>query len=438
MRPRTQYAQSGGYSIAWQELGSGPDLVMIPGFVSNVEMMWEIPASARFLERLASFSRLINFDKRGTGLSDRVPIEDLPSFEERIDDVRAVMDAAHSEAAFLFGISEGGSMAARFAVTYPERVNGLVLYGSYPGRAEAASDDDKLEPFTARIEAEWGTGEILAERSVDSSATRGMREALGRFERFSATPAAAAAIVRMGYEIAVSDILPAITAPTVVLHRSADPNISVDGGRALADGIPGAVMIELPGRDHLPFFGDTDAIVDEIERFVTGQRTKSAADRFLGSILFVDIVDSTRIAAEMGDRSWTDLLQRFYYVARLLVERHGGREVNTTGDGLVGLFEGPARAVKCALDLCAEVSLIDLSLRAGVHTGEVRLRGDDLAGLAVHIAARIGALAAPGEVLVSRTVRDLVTGSGLRFAPRGEHTLKGVPDQWALYAAVSA
>ena len=427
---------SEGYSIAYQAIGSGADIVMIPGFVSNVEMVWEIPAAARFLDKLASIGRLIFFDKRGTGLSDRVPVNDLPSLEERVDDVRAVMDAAESDRAVLFGISEGGPMAALFAAMYPDRVDGLILYGSYANRSAATSSADQLEPFVARIEAERGSGAVLGERSMGAGHERGMAKALGRLERHSATPAAAGAIVRMGYQIDVTDVLPSVSAPTLVLHRTADPNILIDGGRALASGIPGAELVELPGTDHIPYFGDAASLLAEIEAFVTGSRPQAEANRFLGSILFVDIVDSTRIAAEMGDVAWTDLLGRFFEAAGMLVERHQGKEVNTTGDGVVALFDGPARGVRCALDIRDAVEDLDLAVRAGIHTGEVRRRGDDLAGLAVHIAARVGAAAGPGEVWVSRTVRDLVAGSGLEFEDRGLQSLKGVPDEWRLFATV--
>lgn len=435
MKGETKYAISDGYSIAWQAMGSGPEIVMIPGFVSNVEMIWEIPAAARFLERLGSFCRLIHFDKRGTGLSDRVPVSQLTSLEERTDDVRAVMDAAGSDRAILFGISEGGPMAALFAATYPERVEGLLLYGSYARRAAATSASDQLEPFVARIEKEWGKGTVLAERSATVSGERGTAQMLGRLERHSASPSAAAAIVRMGYQIDVTDVLSSVAAPTIVLHRTNDANISIDGGRALADGIPGTRLIELPGSDHLPFFGESTALLTEIQEFVTGNRPEAAAERFLGTVLFVDIVESTRIAAEMGDLRWTDLLHRFFAETRMLLERHRGTEINTMGDGFLALFEGPARAVRCALDIRDSVADLDLAIRSGLHTGEVRRRGADLAGIAVHIGARVGGVATAGEVWTSRTVRDVVAGSGLVFSDRGVHSLKGVPEEWRLYAA---
>jgi class 3 adenylate cyclase/pimeloyl-ACP methyl ester carboxylesterase len=436
MIPETRYAQSSGYSIAYQMLGQGPDLVLIPGFVSNVEMVWEIPAAARFLERLASFSRLIIFDKRGTGLSDRVPVDRLPSLEERIDDLRAVMEAVGSERPTLFGVSEGGPMAVLFAATDPDRVERLILYGSYSRREEAAGSGDRMDAFTARIERDWGTGAVFADRSRSVADDPSLRHLLARYERHSASPQAAAAIVRMGFEIDVSPILAATDVPTLVLHRVDDPNITIRGGLALAEGIAGARLVQLPGEDHVPFFGDIEPLLAEVEEFVTGTRSEAGRDRILATVLFVDIVDSTVKAAGLGDSRWGDLLEAFYASVRASITAQGGEEMSTAGDGMLAQFPSPTRAVRCALEIRDAVARFGLEVRVGLHTGEVERRGEDVAGIAVHLGARIAAAAQPGEVWVSRTVRDLVAGSSLRFESRGEHELKGFSDLWGLYAVL--
>jgi class 3 adenylate cyclase/pimeloyl-ACP methyl ester carboxylesterase len=433
MIPATQYAQSAGYSIAYQVLGRGPDLVLIPGFVSNVEVVWEIPPAAQFLERLASFSRLITFDKRGTGLSDRVPVDRLPTLEERIDDVRAVMDAAGSASATLFGVSEGGPMAVLFGATHPDRVQGLILYGSYARREAAAGREDQRDRFLGRIEHEWGSGRVFTERSRSIMGDPAMQELLARYERHSASPQAAAAIVRMGYEIDVTSILPSTSLPTLILHRTADPNILFRGAQELRDGIPGARLVELPGEDHVPFFGPTEPLISEIEAFVTGSRPAVKPDRVLATVLFVDIVGSTEQAAELGDRRWRDVLDAFYETSGRTLGRHRGVEVGSAGDGFLAVFDGPGRALRCALELRDSLRAQGLEIRAGLHTGEIDKRGDDVAGIAVHIGARVAAAAKPGEVWASRTVKDLVAGTGLSFALQGTHRLKGVPDPWDLY-----
>lgn len=432
--PQTRYAESAGYSIAYQVVGEGPDLVLIPGFVSNLEMMWDIPPAARFLERLASFSRLITFDKRGTGLSDRVPLDRLPTLEERIDDVRAVMDAVGSERATLFGISEGGPMAILFAATDPERVERLVLYGSYPRREDAAGGGDRLEAFTARIEQEWGTGSVFGDRSKSVAADPAMRHLLARYERHSATPQGAAAIVRMGFEIDVRSILSSTDLPTLVLHRVDDPNITLQGAESLAAGIPGARLVELPGDDHVPFFGDVDALLAEVEKFVTGTVGSSQRNRFLATVLFVDIVDSTRLATELGDERWRDVLDAFYATTRTILDRFRGEETSSAGDGFLAVFDGPARAVRCSVEIRDRLQALGISVRCGLHTGEIERWGQDVAGIAVHLGARVASAAEPGEVWVSRTVRDLVAGSGLTFESRGLHDLKGFEEAQELWA----
>jgi class 3 adenylate cyclase len=429
--PETRYARSGDLHLAYQVVGDGPhDLVMVPGFVSNVETLWETTETVEFLGRLASFSRLVMFDKRGTGLSDRVPVRELPTLETRMDDVRAVMDAAGSTRASLFGISEGGPMSVLFAATYPERVDHLVLYGSYARRADAEPDNGAA--LIERIEAEWGSGAVLAGRGV-SAGDPDHRARFARLERQSATPGAAAALIRMAAQIDVTPILGSVSVPTLVLHRTGDPTLRVEGARVLAAGIPGARFVELPGVDHLPWFGDRDAVLDEIEEFLTGVRHQPAPHRVLATVLFADIVGSTERASELGDARWRELLDRFDEITRREVTRFQGREINRRGDDFLATFDGPARAVQCALAVDAALRPVGIQIRAGVHTGEIELRGEDIGGIAVHIGARVCALADADEVFVTRTVKDLTVGSDLRFTDLGDRTLKGVPEPVRVY-----
>jgi len=429
--PETRYARSGDLDIAYQAIGDGPrDVVMVPGFVSNVETTWEVPEAAAFLRRLASFSRLIVFDKRGTGLSDRVAVRALPGLEVRMDDVRAVMDAARSERASLFGISEGGPMSVLFAATYPRRVDRLVLYGSYARRSDAEPDNGA--GMIRTIESEWGTGKVLAVRSA-SVGDAEHRALLARIERQSATRAAAGALVRMAAEIDVTAILGWVKVPTLILHRTADPILSVEAARLMARGIPGARLVELPGIDHLPWFGESGVVLDEIEEFLTGVRHIAPAERVLATVLFADLVGSTDRAAKLGDARWRDVLDGFEAVSRREVERFRGREINRRGDDLLATFDGPARAVQCAIAIGSAVRPMDLKIRAGVHTGEIELRGDDIGGIAVHIGARVCALADADQVFVTRTVKDLTVGSDLRFRDHGTHVLKGIPDPVSIY-----
>jgi DNA-binding SARP family transcriptional activator/class 3 adenylate cyclase len=441
--PKTRYARaSDGVHIAYQVIGDGPfDLVEVGGFVSHLEFAWEGVEYAHYLRRLAGFARLITFDKRGTGMSDPVPVDALPSLEQRMDDFRAVLDAVGSEQAALFGESEGGQMAALFAATYPERTRALVTYGAY-ARLRSAPDfplgqsDEFLEAFATDMEATWG--DEIPEGSVWAvNATRDprFRDWLARWARNSASPGAAATLLRMDYEIDVREVLPTIRVPTLVLHRAGDPLIPVEQGRYFAAHIPGAKYVELPGEDRLIFAGDVDRIADEIEQFLTGHPPEPDPDRTLATVLFTDIVDSTRRASELGDKRWHGLLDQHDELMRREFERYRGREVKTTGDGFLAAFDGPARAVQCALAATAAIRRLGLEIRAGVHTGECEQRGSNLGGIAVHIAARVAALAQAGEVLVSRTVTDLVAGSRLEFADRDEHALKGVPGKWQLFAA---
>jgi DNA-binding SARP family transcriptional activator/class 3 adenylate cyclase len=440
--PKTRYAKaSDGVHIAYQVIGDGPfDLVEVGGFVSHLEFAWEGVEYAHYLRRLAGFARLIIFDKRGTGMSDPVPVHALPSLEQRMDDFRAVLDAVGSERAALFGESEGGQMAALFAATYPERTQALVTYGSY-ARLRSAPDfplgqpDDYLEALANGMEATWGEIDEGSVWAVNATRDPRFRDWLGRWVRNCSSPGAASTLLRMSYDIDVREVLPVIRVPTLVLHRVDDPLVPVEHGRYFAAHIPGAKYVELPGEDRLIFAGDVDRLADEIEEFLTGQRPEPDPDRILATLVFTDIVDSTRRAAELGDRRWREVLDRHDDLLRRELERFRGREVTATGDGYLAAFDGPARAVQCALALTEAARRLGIELRVGVHTGECEQRGDQLGGIAVHIAARVAAVAQPGQVLASRTVPDLVAGSGLEFSARGEHRLKGVPGTWPLFAA---
>jgi pimeloyl-ACP methyl ester carboxylesterase len=435
---QTRYAKSRDVHIAYQVMGDGPvDLVLVPGWVSNVELWWEDPGWNAFMHRLMSFSRLILFDKRGTGLSDRVSVREMPTLEERMDDVRAVMDAVGSETAFVVGLSEGGPMSVLFAASHPERTRALVLYGSFPRITKGEGypwgfDLEQAGPMLARAERSWGdgtfTGSLFAPGDVEPRL-----EFLARFEREGASPGAMIALVRMLVEIDVRDVLPLIAVPTLIVHRNGDAVAPIEGARYMAERIPNARLVELTG-DHSPVTGETDAILDEIEEFVTGRRAERAPDRVFATVMFTDIVDSTPRAATMGDRRWSELLDGHHRIVRQQLERFDGQEVKTTGDGFLATFDGPARAIHCALATSEATKAIGLPLRAGLHAGECERRHGDISGIAVHTAARVAALAGPGDVLVSRTVKDLVAGSGLKFEDRGSHTLKGVPDEWRLFA----
>ncbi len=440
--PKTRYARSGDVNIAYQIAGEGPiDLVYVPGWVSNIETAWEDPHVSRFLERLASFSRLILFDKRGTGLSDRVSISELPTLEQRMDDVRAVMDAAGSQRAALFGASEGGVMCALFGATYPDRTAALVIYGSYAkgtatadyphGMAEREVIDEFIGALTEIWDDAGGLLNVWAPSASDDPVTQA---AFGRYLRTGASPSAVVALTRMNAAVDIRHVLPVIAVPTLVIHRSGDMIVTVESGRDLAAKIQGAKYVELPGEDHLWFHGDADAILGEVEEFLTGARAAEIVDRILATVMFTDIVDSTRKAVALGDRRWRDLLARHDTLMRRELERHRGREVKTLGDGFLATFDGPARAIRCACSARDSMRGLGVEVRAGLHTGECELIGDDLGGIAVNIGARVGSVAGPGEVLVSRTVTDLVAGSGIEFTDRGVHSLKGVPGEWQLYA----
>jgi pimeloyl-ACP methyl ester carboxylesterase len=439
-RPQTRYARSGDVNIAYQVIGGGTlDLVYVMGWVSHLDLFWEDPSYARFLNRLASFSRLILFDKRGTGLSDRVPISELPTLEQRMDDVRAVMDAVGSERAALVGVSEGGPMSALFAATYPERTSALVIYGSYANRVR---DDDhpwlptpeQRERWLQYMYKEWGTELDLDYRAPTAAKDPRFRQWWATYLSRGASPGAALALGRMNDQIDIRTILGTIRVPTLILHRRDDRILKVQGAQYMAERIPEARYVELPGEDHLPWVGDQDAILDEIEEFLTGVRRGPEPNRVLATVLFLDIVGSTERAAALGDRAWRDLLQSYYGVVGRELARHRGRQIDTAGDGVLATFDGPARAVRCAAAACEAVKPLGMEIRAGLHTGEVEMMGENVGGIAVHIGARVGALAGPSEVLVSSTVKDLVAGSGIEFQDRGMHTLKGVPGEWRLFS----
>jgi class 3 adenylate cyclase len=442
--PQTRYAKSGDVNIAYQVLGDGPiDLVFVMGWVSNIDEFWTEPSWARFLERLASFSRLIVFDKRGTGLSDRVDDQHLPTLEQRMDDVRAVMDAVGSRKAALFGISEGASMCALFAATHPERTAAFLSFGGFP-RMVAAPDwpwgrsEQNMQAFYRQIEDGWGSQPVGLEARIPSRVNdQAFRQWWTRYLVRAATPRAAALLTRMNGEIDIRHVTPAIRVPALIMHRAGDKTVALQAGRFFAETIPGAKYIEYPGEDHLPWTSEFEEIVGDIEEFLTGTRHAAEVDRVLATVMFADIVKSTERAAEIGDRKWRELLQDFYGVVRKNLGRYRGREVDTAGDGLLATFDGPARAVRCAQAINDDMPSLGLAVRAGVHTGEVEIIGEKVGGIAVHIGARVAAEAAPGEVIVSSTVRDLVAGSGIRFEDRGRRPLKGVPGDWHLFRAAA-
>ena len=434
MQPVTRYAKSGDVNIAYQVFGEGPiNLVLVPFFVSNVEHFWEEPDVSRWLLRLASFARVAMFDKRGTGMSDRVT--EMPGLDQRIDDLRAVMDAAGMEQAALLGLSEGGPLAALFAATYPNRCIALILYGAFARFTSWLPTEEALAAFLGYIDHGWGSGASLSFLAPSLANDPAAQQWQGRFERLGASPAAATALMRMNSQIDISDIVSTIRVPTLVIHRTEDMTINVEGGRFLAEHIPGARFLEVPGKDHMPWVGDgAMEIADAIQEFLTGTRGPVEVDRLLATVLFTDIVGSTEKAAELGDSRWRSLLDNHHAVIKRNLSRFRGREIKSTGDGIIATFDGPARGVRCACAIADEVRPLGIEVRAGLHTGECEMMGDDVGGIAVHIGARVAALAGAGEVLVSSTVKDLVAGSGLRFADRGNRSLKGVPGEWHLYA----
>jgi class 3 adenylate cyclase len=427
-----KYAKSGDVHIAYRIFGDGPrDMVLIPGSLSHVELTWEEPSREHLLRRLTAFARVIVFDKRGQGLSDRVAEQTL---EERVGDVRAVMDAAGSKCATIYGWSEGGAMCLMFAATYPERTSALVLYGTFAS-AKGAVPPEQFERDLRQLEEHWGEGIMGAINAPSRRNDQATIQRIAQVERASASPGSFLALCRANSEIDVRHILPSIHVPTLILHRKGDAVVPVAAGRYLAEHIPGARYVEIPGDDHLVLDNETqDVIADEIEEFMTGARHHLEPDRVLATVMFTDIVGSTERAAELGDSRWRELLNNYYAVVRKELTTFRGREVNTAGDGLLATFDGPARAIRCACSVRERVRPLGLQVRAGLHTGECELIGDDVGGIAVHIGARVASAATPGEVMVSSTVKDLVAGSGLQFADRGAHSLRGVPGEWRLYA----
>jgi pimeloyl-ACP methyl ester carboxylesterase len=440
--PETRYARSGDVNIAYQVVGEGPlDVVWVQGWVSNVEAMWDVPPMARFVERLASFSRVILFDKRGTGLSDPVPEEKLPSLEVRMEDLHAVLDSVGSERTALLGHSEGGNMCLLFAATYPERTAALITFSVYAKRLWSpdypwAPTFKEREAWLRDVEGTWGRPEPIVDLVPSLAQNATLLEKAARYWRLSASPKAAAALGRMNTQIDVRAVLPTIRVPTLVLHRTGDRDIDVEEGRYIASQIPGASFVELPGVDHFMWTEDSDGVLDEIEGFLTGVRRGPEPDRVLATVLFTDIVGSTERAAKVGDRRWRDLLEEHNAVVRRALARFRGREVDTAGDGFLATFDGPARAIRCARAIVDEVRGLDLEVRAGLHTGECELVSEGIRGIAVHIGARVAAQAGPGEILVSSTVKDLVAGSGIEFEDRGAHVLKGIPGEWSLHRAL--
>jgi pimeloyl-ACP methyl ester carboxylesterase len=441
MTPQTHYAKSGKLNIAYQVVGDGPiDLVVVPGWISNIEIFWEDPHVARFFEKLATFTRLILFDKRGTGLSDRSV--EAATLEERMDDVRAVLDAVGSVRAALLGYSEGGTMCLLFAATYPERTAALITIGSYARRLRAPDYQyfTNREQAVAAVEAaaaDWG-GPVWAELRIRSVADDPIiLQWWARFLRMSASASGAAALQRMNIEIDVRHVLPLIQAPALILHAKDDPAIPVGTSRQMAENIPNAELVEIESGDHLPFYDKADEILQHIQQFLTGSSTPEILESRVSTLMFTDIVASTEMAVAKGDLRFGDILVRHHTAVRSELARFRGEEVNTAGDGFVASFDGPARAVRCAMAIMKALGAVGITCRIGLHTGECSVRQGELQGIALHIAARVGALASPGTVLVSQTVKDLVAGSGLGFIDAGSHVLKGLPDEWHLYKIIN-
>ena len=438
MIPQTKYARSGEINIAYQVFGAGAvDLVVVPGWISTIDMFWEEPSFTRFLQRLGSFSRVILFDKRGTGLSDRVT--DTPMLEERMDDVRAVMDAVGSNRAALLGYSEGGPMCMLFAVTYPERTEALIMVGSFPRLAWAPDyqfgrKPQQQEDFLKLIREHWGEPVGIEARVPSLAKDERFRAWWAKLLRAGATPTAAQALTRMNYDIDVRHVLPSIRVPTLLMHPKRDQTVSVDCSRYMAERIPGAKLIEIDSDDHLSFLVRPNEIPDAVQEFLTGGRGAVEEDRVVKTVMFSDIVGSTELATKLGDARWHDLRDAHHAAVRRELAIYRGQEVDTAGDGFYAAFDGPARAVRCACEVRNSVKSLGLTTRVGLHTGECVVGGDKISGLAVHIGARVAGLAPAGKVLVSQTVKDLVAGSGLEFEDFGTHALKGISDSWHLYA----
>ncbi len=441
-----RYARNGRVALAYQVVGSGQlDLLFVPGFVSNVELNWELPAFARFLERLTSFARLIVIDRRGTGLSDPFAPDDLPSHETMVDDLRAVVDAAGAPRVAIFGFHEGGLLGALFAATHPDRTSALVTFATAPSGMKTDVypwqwSEGEWEPYLEDMAERWGTeaysDQVLRFGAPSASRDEGVRRWWARYCRMAASPTSAATIERIYSRTDICEILPAIHVPTLVMHPTADRHEDVEGARYIADHVPGARLVEIPGADAYPWSDNADVVLAEVEEFLTGVRPVADPDRVLTTLLFTDIVGSTERVVTMGDRAWRELLGRHQAEVRRLLADNRGHEVDTAGDGFFATFAGPARAVRCAAMIAASAREIGLEVRAGVHTGEVERSDEEVRGIAVHVGARVVAAASPSEVLVTTTVRALTAGSGLAFEDAGEHNLKGVPERWHLYRLV--
>ena len=441
MTAETRYARDGDRHLAYQVVGEGPfDLVFLPDWVNHLELQWEEPRQERFLDTLASFSRLILFNPRGMGASDPIPITESPTAEQWMDDLRTVLDAVGSERPALFGAGAGGVISILFAATYPERVRALVLFNS-TARGTIAPDypigltPEALELQRQGLEKYWGDGSAVQFLAPEDASDVRLQRLLAKHQRLTASPGLVLAIQPLLFGIDVRHALPAIQAPTLVLHREGAPILTVEHGRYLAEHITGATYREFPGPGHAYWAsGVAPALLDEVEEFLTGSRGAGPPDRVLATVLFTDIVGSTATAAKLGDRRWKEQIRDHDAIVRRELGRHRGREIQTTGDGFLATFDGPARAIRCAVGIRDAVRATGMEIRAGLHTGEIELQGDDVTGIAVHIGARVSALAGSGEIMVSRTVVDLVAGSGLEFDDRGSHVLKGVPGEWQLFS----
>jgi pimeloyl-ACP methyl ester carboxylesterase len=436
VRPETRYAKCGDISVAYQAFGRGPDLVICPGWVSNVEYGWELPEWERFHSELAGFVRVTNFDKRGTGLSDRNV--GAATLEERMDDLRAVMDAASIESAHVFGISEGGGLAMLFAAMFPDRVRSLLLFGTFACRRPKpdypwAPTPEQRHEFLDAIEHHWHETMDISTIAPSLLADPAASRRFATYFRMSASPQGALALAKLNTDIDVRSVLPTIRVPTLVMHREGDRDASVEEARYMASKIPGARLVTFPGPDHVPFTGDTAPVLDEIRAFVTGSRERHDDDRTLATVVFSDVVGSTSMAAKLGDREWRERLERHHASVDRQIRAHRGRLVKTLGDGTLSVFDGPGRAVRCAQAIASDPGARELTVRCGIHTGEVERMGDDIGGIAVHVAARVMDEAQGGEVLATSTVRDLCAGSSIGFTDRGAFELAGLAEPWRLY-----
>jgi len=432
-RPETTYAWNEGVAIAYQVVGSGPDLLFAPGSVTHIEGLWDEPRVNRFLTRLSGFSRLILMDPRGLGLSDRLTA--VPTIDERVLDMLSVLDAAESSRAVFFGNADTGPPCIAAAVAHSERVEGLILCGTY---AKASWSEEEWEEFRAGVQAGWGSLSGFEEVAPSRVGDQSFRQWYSQLMRAGASPTAVLLLGEMTREVDVRPLLPQVAVPTLVMHRSGDRLNPAGLGRDLAERIPAARWVELPGDDFVLWAGDLDALADEIEEFVTGRRDGAEPTRVVATVMFTDVVGSTERARELGDRAWADLLEAHNARVRAELRRFGGREIDTAGDGFLASFDSPTGAIRCARAVAESVGEIGVGMRIGLHTGECEVVGDKLRGIAVHIGARVASLAGPGEVLVSNTVKDLVAGSGIEFEDRGPHELKGVPGEWRLFAVAFA